>query len=95
MSQFELRETSRLQIFPGLPDDLAPIAKIVPRRLEDVLKEVRPCRGVCHNMLHEEEGSTLQNKQCVTCVLRKLHNVSAQPVQLCVFSVYVKKLRRT
>lgn len=62
VSHFEFRESSGLQMFPRGPGDLASIAKVVPHGLENVLEEVRPSGGVRHNVLYEEEGSTLQSK---------------------------------
>lgn len=60
--QLELRESGRLQVFPGFPSDQATVSKVVPDRLEDMLEEVGPGGGVGNHMLHEEEGSTLQSK---------------------------------
>lgn len=62
VSQLELRESGRLQVFPGFPDDLATVSEVVPDRLENVLEEVGPCGGVCNHVFHEEEGTALQSK---------------------------------
>lgn len=62
VSQLELGESGRLQVFPGFPGDQATVPKVIPGRLENVLEEVGPCGGVGNHMLHEEEGSTLQSK---------------------------------
>ena len=63
----EFGESSRLQIFPRFPGGLASVTEVVPKRLENVLEEVRPGGRVRHNVLHKEEGPTLQIRH-VLCV---------------------------
>ncbi len=75
VSHFEIGESSRLQVLPCFPGDLASVAKVVPRRLENVLEEVRPSGGVCHNMLNEKEGSALQSRDllCAMQISKCVH----------------------
>lgn len=63
VSQLELGESGRLQVFPGFPGDQATVSEVIPDRLENVLEEVGPRGGVGNHMLHEEEGSTLRGRR--------------------------------